>query len=76
MLAIPPLASRHDLQSASLGELVRDMMDWFAGREALRPPDERTMRRKVSAIWRELRPELRQQRTFNMPAMTAILRFA
>lgn len=40
----------------SQGELVRDMMDWFAGREDFSPPDERTVRRKVSAIWRELVP--------------------
>jgi hypothetical protein len=39
---------------ASQGELVRDMMDWFAGREDCHAPDERTVRRKVSAIWREL----------------------
>ena len=39
---------------ASQGELVRDMMEWFAGREDFPPPDERTVRRKVSAIWREL----------------------
>jgi hypothetical protein len=38
----------------SQGELVRDMMEWFAGREEFSPPDERTVRRKVSAIWREL----------------------
>jgi hypothetical protein len=38
----------------SQGELVRDMMDWFAGREDFPPPDERTVRRKVSAIWKEL----------------------
>ena len=38
----------------SQGELVRDMMDWFAGREGFPPPDERTVRRKVSAIWNEL----------------------
>lgn len=37
----------------SQGEFVRDMMDWFGGREDFPPPDERT-RRKVSAIWREL----------------------
>lgn len=37
----------------SQGELVRDMMDWFAGREDFPPPDERTVRRKVSAIWKE-----------------------
>ena len=38
----------------SQGELVRDMMDWFAGREDFLAPDERTVRRKVSAIWKEL----------------------
>jgi hypothetical protein len=38
----------------SQGELVRDMMEWFAGREDFPPPDERTVRRKVSAIWKEL----------------------
>ena len=38
----------------SQGELVRDMIDWFAGREDFPPPDERTVRRKVSAILREL----------------------
>ena len=38
----------------SQGELVRDMMDWFASREDFPPPDERTVRRKVSAIWKEL----------------------
>ncbi len=39
---------------ASQGELVRDMLEWFASREDFPPPDERTVRRKVSAIWREL----------------------
>lgn len=39
---------------ASQGELVRDMMEWFADREATQTPDERTVRRKVSAIWKEL----------------------
>lgn len=38
----------------SQGELVRDMMDWFAGRADFPPPDERTVRRKVSAIWKEM----------------------
>jgi hypothetical protein len=38
----------------SQGELVRDMMDWFAGQEDFPPPDERTVRRKVSAIWGSL----------------------
>jgi hypothetical protein len=33
---------------------VRDMMDWFAVREDFPPPDEQTVRRKISAIWREL----------------------
>lgn len=37
------------------GELVRDMMNWFAGREDFPPPDERTVRRKVSAIWKEMK---------------------
>jgi hypothetical protein len=36
-------------------KLVRDMMEWFAGREDFPPPDERTVLRKVSAIWRELK---------------------
>lgn len=39
----------------SQGELVRDMMDWFTKRDDVPPPDERTLRRKVSAIWRELK---------------------
>jgi len=39
----------------SQGELVRDMMDWFAGRADIPSPDERTVRRKVPAIWKELR---------------------
>ncbi len=38
----------------SQGELMRDMMDWFAGREDFPPRDERTVRRKMSAIWKEL----------------------
>lgn len=38
----------------SQGELVRGMIDWLAGREDFPPPDERTVRRKVSAIWGEL----------------------
>ena len=40
--------------SASQGELVHDMMEWFASREDFPPPDERTVRRKVSAIWKEM----------------------
>ena len=38
----------------SQGELVHHLLDWFAGREDFPPPDERTVRRKVSAIWKEL----------------------
>jgi hypothetical protein len=34
--------------------MVRDMMDWFAGREDFSSPDERTVRRMILAIWREL----------------------
>ena len=30
----------------------RDMTEWFAGRIDFLPPDERTVRRKVSAIWK------------------------
>ena len=54
--AVVPRARRvHDHgMPVSQGELVRDMMDWFAGREDFPPPDERTVRRKVSAIWKEL----------------------
>ena len=33
----------------SKGELVRDMMDWFAGREDFPPRDERAVR---SRVWR------------------------
>lgn len=50
--------SVHDYENGmpvSQGELVRDMMEWFAGREDFSPPDERTVRRKVSAIWREMK---------------------
>lgn len=39
----------------SQGELVRDMMDWFASREDSPLPDERTVRRKVSGIWKEMK---------------------
>lgn len=68
-LGAPPKHDREPLLAASTrrvhdysmlvsqSELVRDMMDWFAGREDFPPPDERTVRRKVSAIWREMRSE-------------------
>jgi hypothetical protein len=39
----------------SQSEPVRDMMDRFASREDFPAPDERMVRRKVSAIWRVLR---------------------
>ena len=34
---------------ASQGELVRDMLDWFAA--SGRVPDESTVRRRVQALW-------------------------
>ena len=34
----------------SQGELVRDMMDWFAGWENFPPPDERTAPESVSDL--------------------------
>ena len=38
----------------SEGELMRDMMEWFPGREDFPRPNNRTVRQKVSAIWKEL----------------------
>lgn len=38
---------------ASQGELVRDMMDWFTSKYDSSPPDERTVRRKISGFWKE-----------------------
>ncbi len=35
-------------------DLIRAMSEWFASREETRVPDERTIRRKISGIWREL----------------------
>ena len=43
----------HDMP-VSQSELVRDMMDWFECRENFPPSDEQTVRRNVSAIWKEL----------------------
>jgi hypothetical protein len=34
---------------ASQGELVRDMLEWFAASD--RVPDESTVRRRVQALW-------------------------
>ncbi len=39
----------------SQGELVRDMMNWFAIGKKEQLPDERTVRRKVAAIWHALK---------------------
>jgi hypothetical protein len=38
---------------ASQGELVRDMLDWFAASGAV--PDESTVRRRVQALWAVLK---------------------
>lgn len=38
---------------ASQGELVRDMLNWFAESGSL-IPDESTVRRRVQSVWREL----------------------
>jgi len=35
-------------------ELARDMLDWFDRRSAGAVPDERTVRKRISAVWREL----------------------
>ncbi len=40
---------------ATQSELVRDMMDWFAQRDERDVPDESTVRRKVSLVWREVK---------------------
>jgi hypothetical protein len=40
---------------ASQSELVRDMLEWFSDRSEWSVPDESTIRRRVSIIWRELR---------------------
>ena len=37
----------------SQGELVRDMLDWFAATHGA-TPDESTVRRRVQSAWREL----------------------
>jgi hypothetical protein len=39
---------------ATQAELVRDMIAWFEARDVEQPPDESTIRRKVTPIWREL----------------------
>lgn len=39
---------------ATQAELVRDMLTWFEGRDVEHAPDESTIRRKITPIWREL----------------------
>jgi hypothetical protein len=39
---------------ATQAELVRDMIAWFESRDLEQAPDESTIRRKVTPIWREL----------------------
>ena len=38
----------------SQGELLRNMMYWFTGREDFSSPDEQAVRLKFSAIWKQL----------------------
>ena len=40
---------------ATQAELVREMLDWFEKHDVERVPDESTIRRKITAVWRELR---------------------
>lgn len=40
---------------ATQAELVREMVDWFEARDEEQAPDESTVRRKITAVWRELR---------------------
>lgn len=43
---------------ATQAELVAEMQDWFADRsDGKKMPDERSIRRKVTPIWRALRRE-------------------
>jgi hypothetical protein len=45
----------HDLGiPARKKELVRDMLDWFAGRDPDAVPDERTIERKLRPFWQAL----------------------
>ncbi len=39
---------------ATQAELVREMLSWFESRSDKEPPDESTVRRKITAVWREL----------------------
>jgi hypothetical protein len=42
---------------ATQAELVRDMLDWFERRSSKEAPDESTVRRKITAVWKELKRE-------------------
>jgi hypothetical protein len=39
---------------ATQAELVRDMVAWFEARDVKHAPDESTVRRKITPIWKEL----------------------
>jgi hypothetical protein len=39
---------------ATQAELVRDMLAWFEARDVVHAPDESTIRRKITPVWREL----------------------
>jgi hypothetical protein len=39
---------------ATQAELVREMLDWFEKHDVEHVPDESTIRRKITAVWREL----------------------
>lgn len=39
---------------ATQAELVREMLDWFGQRTGIDAPDESTVRRKITTVWREL----------------------
>ncbi len=39
---------------ATQAELVREMVAWFEARDAEHAPDESTIKRKITAVWREL----------------------
>ncbi|HWV42822.1 hypothetical protein [Pseudorhodoplanes sp.] len=39
---------------ATQAELVRDMLAWFEARDVEHAPDESTIRKKITSVWREL----------------------
>src|SRR5581483_4030601 len=44
----------HHGMPATQAELVRDMLAWFKARNVEHVPDESTIRRKITPVWREL----------------------